>query len=92
MPIHFVFSKKEPEVLIQASRALGSLMNINHGIKVYKKAIAICTQLYPVVLKWCAQKKTDRDAEACWTAFCDLKRRIMQGLDSDNEGYCYRNT
>lgn len=56
------------------------------GPAVQKKVINACTQLYPVVLKWAAQRKTDTEAERCWNAFSVLKNRIMQSIEADNEG------
>lgn len=86
--ISIFFSKKDPEVMKRAIDTLSwPLSESSVGVNVQKKAINTCTQLYPVVLKWAAQKKTDREVEACWLKFCNLKGRIMQTLDSNNEGY-----
>lgn len=57
------------------------------GIVVQKKVINAITQLYPYILKWAVQKKSDKKVEESWQMFCMLKNRIMQTLDSDNEGY-----
>jgi hypothetical protein len=57
------------------------------NVVVQKRVISSCTQLYPVILKWAAKKKsTDSEARRCWEAFSMLKDRIMKGIDSDNEG------
>jgi hypothetical protein len=51
------------------------------------KVVNACTQLYPILLKWASQKKsTDVEATNCWEAFSMLKSRIMQTVDSENEG------
>lgn len=43
--------------------------------------------LYPVLLKWASQKRsTDNEVKNCWEAFTILKNRIMQTVDSENEG------
>ncbi|VDK65196.1 unnamed protein product [Anisakis simplex] len=49
------------------------------------KVIAVCTQVYAYVLKWAAASRSV-EVERCWEAFCVLKGRIMQQIDSDNEG------
>lgn len=56
------------------------------AVVVQKKVINTITQLYPFILKWAVQKKTDKKVEESWQMFTMLKTRIMETLDSNNEG------
>lgn len=56
------------------------------AVVVQKKVINTITQLYPFTLKWAVQKKTDKKVEESWQMFTMLKTRIMETLDSNNEG------
>lgn len=65
------------------------LNNLMVDIVVQKKTINICSQLYPVILKWASLRKSDKEVEACWNVFTHLKNRIMETLESDNEGFVH---
>lgn len=78
------FSKKDPEVMKKAISALA--WQKSDPAVVQKKVINACTQLYPYILKWAAQKKSDKEVESTWNVFCQLKQKIMDTLDSENEG------
>ncbi|KAI1712308.1 symplekin [Ditylenchus destructor] len=82
--------KKDPEVMKKATATLSWLMSESSAntsaVTVQKKIINACTQLYAVILKWAAQRKSDKEVEECWNVFSMLKGRIMEKLDSDNEG------
>lgn len=84
----YFFSKKDPEVMKKAIFHLSWPLSENStAIVVQKKVINAISQLYPFILKWAVQKKTDKKVEESWQMFTMLKNRIMQTLDSDNEGY-----
>lgn len=66
------------------------LNNSNIDIIVQKKAINVCTQLYPVILKWASLHKSDKEVETCWNIFTHLKNCIIEKLESDNEGFLFK--
>nr|CAD2171597.1 unnamed protein product [Meloidogyne enterolobii] len=80
--------KKDPEVFKRAIATLSwALTDQSGGVIIQKKAINTCTQLYPVLLRWASQKRsTDDEAKNCWETFSMLKNKIMQTVDSENEG------
>lgn len=63
------------------------LTDTSVGVVVQKKVINACFQSYPVILKWASQRKSDKEVETCWNVFTHLKNRIMETLESDNEGF-----
>uniref|UniRef100_A0A1I8BMH1 DUF3453 domain-containing protein n=1 Tax=Meloidogyne hapla TaxID=6305 RepID=A0A1I8BMH1_MELHA len=64
-----------------------ALTDQSGGVIIQKKAINTCTQLYPVLLRWASQRRsTDDEAKNCWETFSMLKNKIMQTVDSENEG------
>ncbi|MFH4977060.1 hypothetical protein AB6A40_003769 [Gnathostoma spinigerum] len=79
--------KKDCEVMKKAVVSLSYLLEAGGrgAITVIKKVIMVCSQLYPYVLKWAVTVKGS-ETERCWEAFSIVKGRIMQFLDSDNEG------
>ncbi|VDM95136.1 unnamed protein product [Thelazia callipaeda] len=79
--------KKDCEVMKKAVVSLSYLIESAGvgSISVIKKVIIVCSQLYPIVLKWAAGSRTPEVAR-CWEAFSVLKGRIMQLIDSDNDG------
>ena len=60
------------------------------GPAVQKKIINVCTQLYPVILKWVGQKKSDSEVERCWSAFSVMKAKIVAMIEAENEGYVFK--
>uniref|UniRef100_A0A915M425 Symplekin/Pta1 N-terminal domain-containing protein n=1 Tax=Meloidogyne javanica TaxID=6303 RepID=A0A915M425_MELJA len=78
----------DPEVFKRAIATLSwALTDQSGGVIIQKKAINTCTQLYPVLLRWASQKRsTDDEAKNCWETFSMLKNKIMQTVDSENEG------
>ncbi|KAL3985802.1 hypothetical protein ACH3XW_40140 [Acanthocheilonema viteae] len=79
--------KKDCEVMKKAVVSLSYLIQAAGigTVAVIKKVITVCSQLYPFVLKWAAGSRSAETAR-CWEAFSVLKGRIMQHIDSDNEG------
>uniref|UniRef100_A0A0R3RPZ9 DUF3453 domain-containing protein n=1 Tax=Elaeophora elaphi TaxID=1147741 RepID=A0A0R3RPZ9_9BILA len=79
--------KKDCEVMKKAVVSLSYLIQAAGvgTVSVIKKVIIVCSQLYPFVLKWAAGSRSVETAR-CWEAFSVLKGRIMQHIDSDNEG------
>ena len=82
----------DPEVFVKAIYKLNAILSDStahtKNVIVQKRVINTCTQLYPVILKWAARKKsTDSEARRCWEAFSMLKERIIHAVDSNNEGY-----
>ncbi|VDO26705.1 unnamed protein product [Onchocerca flexuosa] len=79
--------KKDCEVMKKAVVSLSYLIQVAGvgTVAVIKKVITVCSQLYPFVLKWAAGSR-NAEVERCWEAFSVLKGRIMQHIDSDNEG------
>uniref|UniRef100_A0A914YRR3 Symplekin n=1 Tax=Panagrolaimus superbus TaxID=310955 RepID=A0A914YRR3_9BILA len=63
-----------------------SLSNLSDNSEIHKKIIIVVTQLYPFILQWIASRKSDIEAESAWESFSVLKGRIMQMVDSKNEG------
>lgn len=80
--------KKDPEIFKRAIATLSwAMTDQSNGVIIQKKVINTCTQLYPVLLRWASQKRsTDLEATNCWEAFSMLKTRIMETVDSENEG------
>ncbi|KJH53740.1 hypothetical protein DICVIV_00169 [Dictyocaulus viviparus] len=82
--------KKDADVLKKAITNLSYLLMSDSqsrgGIKVMKRVIIVCANIYPYVLKWACCRKADSDVEKCWDAFSVLKGRIVSHADSDNEG------
>lgn len=79
--------KKDCEVMKKAVVSLSYLIQAAGlgMVAVIKKVITVCSQLYPFILKWAAGSRSAEIAR-CWEAFSVLKGRIMQHIDSDNEG------
>ncbi|EFO27641.2 symplekin [Loa loa] len=79
--------KKDCEVMKKAVVSLSYLIQAAGvgTVSVIKKVITVCSQLYPLILKWAAGSRSVEVAR-CWEAFSVLKGRIMQHIDSDNEG------
>ncbi|KHN82354.1 Symplekin [Toxocara canis] len=79
--------KKDAEVMKKAVVSLSYMMELGSSgsVSVTKKVIGVCSQVYPYVLKWAASSR-NAEVERCWEAFSVLKGRIMQQIDSDNEG------
>uniref|UniRef100_A0A914ZJU9 Symplekin n=2 Tax=Parascaris univalens TaxID=6257 RepID=A0A914ZJU9_PARUN len=79
--------KKDAEVTKKAVVSLSYMMELgaSGSVSVIKKVIGVCSQVYPYVLKWAATSRSV-EVERCWEAFSVLKGRIMQQIDSDNEG------
>ncbi|VDK78043.1 unnamed protein product [Litomosoides sigmodontis] len=79
--------KKDCEVMKKAVVSLSYLIQAAGigTVVVIKKVITVCSQLYPFILKWAAGSRSVETAR-CWEAFSVLKGRIMQHIDSDNEG------
>ncbi|KAM3716869.1 Symplekin [Dirofilaria immitis] len=81
--------KKDCEVM---KKAVGSLSFLIQAaglgtVAVIKKVVTVCSQLYPLILKWVAGSRSlDHEVQRCWEAFVVLKERIMLHIDSDNEG------
>uniref|UniRef100_A0A914Q7U3 Symplekin/Pta1 N-terminal domain-containing protein n=1 Tax=Panagrolaimus davidi TaxID=227884 RepID=A0A914Q7U3_9BILA len=63
-----------------------SLSNLSDSSEIHKKIIIVVTQLYPFILQWVVSRKNDIEAESAWESFSVLKGRIMQMVDSKNEG------
>ncbi|KAI3418914.1 hypothetical protein GPALN_008011 [Globodera pallida] len=80
--------KKDSEVFKRAIATLNwAMIDQSSGVIVQKKVINTCSILYPVLLRWASQmRSTDVEAKNCWEAFNILKNRIMQTVDSENEG------
>ncbi|KAL3096947.1 hypothetical protein niasHS_002663 [Heterodera schachtii] len=80
--------KKDTEVFKRAIATLNwAMVDQSSGVIVQKKVINTCSILYPVLLRWASQmRSTDMEAKNCWEAFSILKNRIMQTVDSENEG------
>ncbi|KAE9418755.1 hypothetical protein Angca_003375, partial [Angiostrongylus cantonensis] len=82
--------KKDADVLKKAITNLSYLLMSGNqsrgGIKVMKRVIIVCANIYPYILKWACSRKADSDVEKCWDAFSVLKGRIVSHADSDNEG------
>ncbi|KAJ1349558.1 hypothetical protein KIN20_005148 [Parelaphostrongylus tenuis] len=83
--------KKDADVLKKAITNLSYLLmssgnQSRGGIKVMKRVIIVCTNIYPYILKWACSRKADAEVEKCWEAFSVLKGRIVSHADSDNEG------
>ncbi|KAF8795634.1 Symplekin like protein [Argiope bruennichi] len=54
---------------------------------VKKKVIQSTIHLYPVVIRWlCNAKTVDEIMVATWASFTELKNKIVNLIDSDNEG------
>ncbi|VDN17924.1 unnamed protein product [Gongylonema pulchrum] len=85
----FVATKKDCDVMKKAVLPLSFMLQSGGGgygfISVVKKVIGVCSQLYPYILKWAAGSRSAEVAR-CWEAFSVLKGRVMQYIDSDNEG------
>lgn len=79
--------RKDAELMKKAVVSLSYLIEAggSTAVKVVKKVIQVCCQLYPFILKWASSSRS-YEAERCWEAFSVLKGRIMRHLDSDNEG------
>uniref|UniRef100_A0A915DEG5 Symplekin/Pta1 N-terminal domain-containing protein n=1 Tax=Ditylenchus dipsaci TaxID=166011 RepID=A0A915DEG5_9BILA len=54
--------------------------------EVMKKAISTLSWPMSESGMWVVQRRNDKEVEQCWNIFCQLKGRIMQTMDSDNEG------
>ncbi|VDM99414.1 unnamed protein product, partial [Onchocerca ochengi] len=82
-------SKKDCEVMKKAVVSLSYLIQVPgiRTVAVVKKVITVYSQLYPFILKWAAGLR-NAEVERCWEAFSVLEGRIMQHIDSDNEGIC----
>ncbi|XGW04987.1 hypothetical protein V3C99_015850, partial [Haemonchus contortus] len=82
--------KKDADVLKKAITHLSYLLMSGNqsrgGVKVMKRVIIVCTNIYPYILKWACSRKADAEVEKCWEAFSVLKGRIVSHADSDNEG------
>uniref|UniRef100_A0A1I7XLI2 DUF3453 domain-containing protein n=1 Tax=Heterorhabditis bacteriophora TaxID=37862 RepID=A0A1I7XLI2_HETBA len=70
----------------EALRQAQNNTNVDVKLKSLLKVMIVCSNLYPIVLKWAVGRRSDLEAEKCWEAFCVLKGRIMHHIDSDNEG------
>uniref|UniRef100_A0A915PBS0 Symplekin n=1 Tax=Setaria digitata TaxID=48799 RepID=A0A915PBS0_9BILA len=79
--------KKDCEMMKKAVVSLSYLIQTagTGTVAVTKKVITVCSQLYPFILKWAAGSRSAEVAR-CWEAFSVLKGRVMQHIDSDNEG------
>ncbi|WKY13110.1 hypothetical protein Q1695_004153 [Nippostrongylus brasiliensis] len=82
--------KKDADVLKKAITNLSYLLvsdnRLRGNVKVMKRVIIVCTNIYPYILKWASSRKADSDVEKCWEAFSVLKGRIVSHAESDNEG------
>lgn len=82
--------KKDADVLKKAITHLSYLLmsdsQSRSGVKVMKRVITVCANIYPHILKWACGRKADGEVEKCWEAFSVLKGRIVSHTDSDNEG------
>uniref|UniRef100_A0AC34GVT9 Symplekin n=1 Tax=Panagrolaimus sp. ES5 TaxID=591445 RepID=A0AC34GVT9_9BILA len=77
----------DPSIVKKAAAQLHhSLSNMSDSSEIHKKIIIVVTQLYPFILQWVASRKSDIEAESAWESFSVLKGRIMQMVDSKNEG------
>ena len=82
----------DPTIITKIARPFHQcLINLSDSSEVHKKIIIIVTQLYPIVLQWVASRKNDSEVEGICEGLNILKERIMQMVDSKNEGYVFRN-
>ncbi|CAD6197074.1 unnamed protein product [Caenorhabditis auriculariae] len=81
---------KDPEICPKALDRLTFYLthdtSVPKYIRVVKRVIVACTNLYPIILEWVVKRSHAPVVEQTWEAFGLLKGRIMRLIDSDNDG------
>ncbi|ODN04325.1 Symplekin [Orchesella cincta] len=78
--------KTDPETIPKVLHNM-MLMLQDKSVTVQKKAVQVIAKLYKFTLMWlCRSKSVTEEMEAAWSAVCDLKKYILNLIDSDLDG------
>ncbi|CAD5225913.1 unnamed protein product [Bursaphelenchus okinawaensis] len=81
--------EKDPDVLKKITHNLNYVLHEKTAFsdQVQKRAIAVCSNIYPNVLKFAYERKNDSEAQKTWNMFNLVKARILAFIDSEDEGF-----